>query len=201
VARRAGSGAGVVIDPRVAGNLAVVGFDVDGVLTDGGVYLGLVSDHAAEFKRFHVPDGLGLKMLQWAGLHVVIVSGRVSEATTLRARELDIPDVIQDDGAQKLPGLERWLDARRLTLEQCAFVGDDLPDVPVLRRVGLPIAVRNACAEVRALAAVVTDAEGGRGAAREAAELILKARGVWDERVAAYLMARGDGAERTIPAR
>lgn len=190
-----------MIDPRVARNLAVVGFDVDGVLTDGGVYLGLVADHAAEFKRFHVPDGLGLKMLQWAGLHVIIVSGRVSEATTLRARELGIPDVIQDDGAQKLPAIERWLDARQLTLEQCAFVGDDLPDVPVLRRVGLPIAVRNACAEVRALAAVVTDAEGGRGAAREVAELILKARGGWDERVAAYLMERGDGAERPIPAR
>jgi 3-deoxy-D-manno-octulosonate 8-phosphate phosphatase (KDO 8-P phosphatase) len=190
-----------VIDARVAQRIAVVGFDVDGVLTDGGVYLGLVADHAAEFKRFHVPDGLGLKMLQWAGLHVVIVSGRVSEATTLRARELGIPDVIQDDGAQKLPALERWLEARHLTLGHCAFVGDDLPDVPVLKRVALPIAVHNACAEVKALAAVVTDAEGGRGAAREAAELILKARGDWDQRVEAYLTERGDGAERTIPAR
>jgi 3-deoxy-D-manno-octulosonate 8-phosphate phosphatase (KDO 8-P phosphatase) len=190
-----------VIDPRVAGRIAVVGFDVDGVLTDGGVYLGLVADHVAEFKRFHVPDGLGLKMLQWAGLHVVIVSGRVSEATTLRTEELGIPDVIQDDGAQKLPALERWLAGRHLSLAQCAFVGDDLPDVPVLRRVALPIAVRNACAEVRALATVVTEAEGGRGAAREAAELILKARGAWDERVEAYLTERGDAAERTIPAR
>ncbi|HYK12208.1 MAG TPA: HAD hydrolase family protein [Gemmatimonadales bacterium] len=190
-----------MIDPAVARRIAVVGFDVDGVLTDGGVYLGLVADHAAECKRFHVPDGLGLKMLQWAGLHVIIVSGRVSEATTLRARELGIPDVIQDDGAQKLPALERWLGARRLTLAQCAFVGDDLPDVPVLKRVALPIAVHNACAEVKALATVVTGAEGGRGAAREAAELILKARGVWDERVEAYLNDRGDGAERTIPAR
>lgn len=190
-----------MIDARVARRLTVVGFDVDGVLTDGGVYLGLVADHAAEFKRFYVPDGLGLKMLQWAGLHVVILSGRVSEATTLRARELGIPDVIQDDGAQKLPALERWLEARAFTLDQVAFVGDDLPDVPVLRRVALPIAVHNAGPEVKALATVVTEAEGGMGAAREAAELILKARGVWDERVAAYLRERGDGAERTIPAR
>ena len=190
-----------MIDAGLARRIAVVGFDVDGVLTDGGVYLGLVADHAAEFKRFHVPDGLGLKMLQWAGLQVVIVSGRVSEATTLRARELGIPDVIQDDGAQKLPALERWLEARHLTLAQCAFVGDDLPDVPILRRVALPIAVHNACAEVKALASVVTEAEGGKGAAREAAELILKARGTWNERVEAYLTERGDAAERTIPAR
>lgn len=190
-----------MIDEGLARRIAVVGFDVDGVLTDGGVYLGLVADHAAEFKRFHVPDGLGLKLLQWAGLSVVIVSGRVSEATTLRARELGIPDVIQDDGAQKLPALERWLATRHFSVDQCAFLGDDLPDVPILKRVALPIAVRNACAEVKALAKVVTEAEGGRGAAREAAELILKARGAWDQRVAAYLTERGDGAERSIPAR
>lgn len=190
-----------MIDSGLAKRVAVVGFDVDGVLTDGGVYLGHVADHAAEFKRFHVPDGLGLKLLQWAGLQVVIVSGRVSEATTLRARELGIADVLQDDGAQKLPALGRWLGARHLTFAQCAFVGDDLPDVPVLKRVALPIAVHNACPEVKALAAVVTEAEGGKGAAREAAELILKARGVWNERVEAYLSERGDAAERTIPAR
>jgi 3-deoxy-D-manno-octulosonate 8-phosphate phosphatase (KDO 8-P phosphatase) len=189
------------IDARVANNIAVVGFDVDGVLTDGGVYVGLVADHAAEFKRFHVPDGLGLKMLQWAGLSVVIVSGRVSEATTLRARELGITDVLQDDGARKLPALERWLESRSFRLEQCAFVGDDLPDVPILKRVALPIAVHNACAEVRAVAKVVTEASGGQGAAREAAELILKARGEWDQRVQTYLTERGDVAERSTQAR
>ena len=189
------------IDAALAKRIAVVGFDVDGVLTDGGVYQGLVADHAAEFKRFHVPDGLGLKLLQWAGLAVVIVSGRVSEATTLRARELGITDVIQDDGARKLPAFERWLASHAFRLDQCAFVGDDLPDVPVLKRVALPIAVHNACAEVRAVAKVVTAAPGGQGAAREAAELILKARGEWDQRVRTYLTERGDVAERPTPAR
>ena len=190
-----------MLDPALARRIAVVGFDVDGVLTDGGVYQGMVADHAAEFKRFHVPDGLGLKLLQWAGLAVVIVSVRVSDATLLRARELGISDVLQDDGARKLPALERWLDARRLSLAQCAFVGDDLPDLPILKRVGLPIAVHNACAEVRAAAAVVTAADGGRGAAREAAEIILQARGEWDQRVRTYLMERGDGAERPTQTR
>jgi 3-deoxy-D-manno-octulosonate 8-phosphate phosphatase (KDO 8-P phosphatase) len=189
------------IDAGVAKRIAVVGFDVDGVLTDGGVYLGLVADHTAEFKRFHVPDGLGLKMLQWAGLAVVIVSGRVSEATTLRARELGITDVIQDDGARKLPAFDQWLESRSLRLDQCAFVGDDLPDLPILKRVALPIAVHNACAEVRSVATVITEASGGQGAAREAAELILKARGEWDQRVHTYLTERGDVAERSTQAR
>jgi len=189
------------IDAKVAKGLAVVGFDVDGVLTDGGVYQGMVADHPAEFKRFHVPDGLGLKMLQWAGLAGVIVSGRVSEATTLRARELGITDVLQDDGARKLPAFEAWLEARSFGLDQCAFVGDDLPDLPILKRVALPIAVRNACAEVRAVAKVITEAAGGQGAARETAELILKARGEWDERVRTYLTERGDVAERSTQAR
>ena len=190
-----------MLDSALAKRIGVVGFDVDGVLTDGGVYQGMVADHAAEFKRFHVPDGLGLKMLQWAGLSVVIVSGRVSEATTLRARELGISDVIQDDGARKLPALERWLESRALSLDQCAFVGDDLPDLPILKRVALPIAVHNACAEVRAAAKFVTEASGGQGAAREAAELILKARGEWDQRVRTYLTERGDVAERSTQAR
>lgn len=190
-----------MLDAALARRIAVVGFDVDGVLTDGGVYQGLVADHPAEFKRFHVPDGLGLKMLQWAGLGVVIVSGRVSEATAMRARELGITDVIQDDGARKLPALEEYLASRSVGLDRCAFVGDDLPDLPVLRRVALPIAVRNACPEVRRLARIVTEAEGGRGAAREVAEQILRARGDWDRLLEAYLMERGDAAERPTETR
>ena len=189
------------LDPALARRLTVVGFDVDGVLTDGGVYQGHVADHGGELKRFHVPDGLGLKMLQWAGLAVVIVSGRVSEATVMRARELGIPDVLQDDGAQKLAAFERWLAPRGVTLDRCAFVGDDLPDLPILKRVALPIAVRNACADVRRIARITTDAEGGRGAAREVAERILRARGDWDRLVEAYLMERGDAAERPTETR
>jgi len=179
-----------VLDAALAHRIRLVGFDVDGVLTDGGLYLGLVADHPAEFKRFHVPDGLGLKMLQWAGIHVALVSGRVSEATAIRARELAIDDVVQDDGARKLPAFEHLLARRGLGFEACAFVGDDLPDLPLLTRVGLPIAVANACPEVRAAARIVTDAEGGRGAAREAAELILRARGEWDGLVQRYLAER-----------
>lgn len=179
-----------MLDAPLAGRIRLVGFDVDGVLTDGGVYLGLVADHPAEYKRFHVPDGLGLKMLQWAGIHVALVSGRVSDATAIRARELGIEDVVQDDGARKLPAFQRLLARHGVSFDACAFVGDDLPDLPLLTRVALPIAVANACPEVRAAARVVTDADGGRGAAREAAELILRARGDWDALVQRYLAER-----------
>ena len=189
-----------MIDAVLARRLKLVGFDVDGVLTDNGIYLGLVADHPVELKRFHIQDGLGIRMLRSAGLSVLWVSGRESAATALRARELAVDELIQDPTARKLPAFEALLERRRLSWEDCAFVGDDLADIPVLRRVALPIAVANAVPEALAVAGVVTTVPGGQGAVREVAELILKARGEWDALVSTYFVERGDvvrGAQRS----
>jgi 3-deoxy-D-manno-octulosonate 8-phosphate phosphatase (KDO 8-P phosphatase) len=183
-----------MIDAALARRLKLVGFDVDGVLTDNGVYVGLVGDHPVEFKRFHIQDGLGVRMLRAAGLVVVWASARRSDATELRARELKVDEVVQDN--KKLPAFAAVLERRGVAWEECAFVGDDLADLPVLTRVGLPIAVANAVPEVRAAARAVTVAAGGQGAVREVAELVLKGRGEWEELVSRYFVERGDVAHR-----
>src|SRR5216683_2646225 len=170
-------------DVAVARRLKLVGFDVDGVLTDNGIYIGMVGDHPVEFKRFHIQDGLGVRMLRTAGLAVVWLSGRESAATALRARELEVDEVIQDPTARKLPAFAALLERRGLRWEDCAFVGDDLADLPLLSRVALPIAVANGVAEVKAAARLVTTVPGGQGAVREVAELILQARGEWQGRL------------------
>lgn len=180
----------------VARTLRVVGFDVDGVLTDGGVYIGRVGDHPVELKRFDIQDGLGVKLLRAAGLAVVLVSGRHSEASVIRAREIGVDDLIQDDAARKLPAFAAIIARHGATFDACAFAGDDLPDLPLLTRVALPIAVANAVDEVKAVAAYETRAPGGRGAVREIAEAILKARGVWSDLVHDYLAERDDAVGR-----
>jgi 3-deoxy-D-manno-octulosonate 8-phosphate phosphatase (KDO 8-P phosphatase) len=186
----------------LARRLKLVGFDVDGVLTDGSLYIGMVGGHPVELKRFHSQDGMGSWLLRGAGLAVALVSGRSAEATLVRARELEVEDVIQDsDGrGRKLEPFEALLERRGLAWEECAFVGDDLADIPLLTRVGLPIAVANAVPEVKAAARVVTSKPGGAGAVREVAELILKARGEWQGLLTKYFLERGDvahGAERS----
>ena len=185
-----------MLDATVARRLKLVGLDVDGVLTDNGIYLGTVGDHAVELKRFHIQDGLGVRMLRAAGLLVIWLSGRESAATALRARELEVDELIQDPTARKLPAFEGLLERRRLGWEECAFVGDDLADLPLLARVGLPVAVANAVAEVRSAARVVTTVPGGQGAVREVAELILKARGEWQGLLTKYFVESGDVAHR-----
>jgi len=187
-----------VIDPALARRLKLVGFDVDGVLTDNGVYIGMAGDHPVEFKRFHIQDGLGVRMLRAAGLVVVWASARRSNATELRARELKVDEVVQDN--KKLAAFAAVLERRGVDWDESAFVGDDLADIPVLRRVALPIAVANAVPEVLAAACVVTTVPGGQGAVREVAERILKARGEWDTLVSKYFVERGDvvrGAQRS----
>jgi 3-deoxy-D-manno-octulosonate 8-phosphate phosphatase (KDO 8-P phosphatase) len=181
-----------VLDATVARRLKLVGFDVDGVLTDGGVYIGRAGDHAVEFKRFDVQDGLGIKLLRDAGIIVVWVSARRSDATELRARELKVDELVQDK--KKLPAFAGILERRGVQWEESAFVGDDLPDLPLLERVALPITVPAAVPEIRACAQVITTAGGGHGAVREVAELILRARGVWDDLVTKYLAERGYAA-------
>lgn len=178
---------------ELARKIRLVILDVDGVLTDGGVYMGaLPGGEALEMKRFDILDGLGVRLLQWAGIEVAVVSGRVSEATTIRARELDITECHQDGGAQKIRVIKGILQRLDLDWDQVAMLGDDLPDLAVLRRVGVPAVVANASEEVRRVAVWQGRRPGGRGAVREFCEAILKARGDWEELVEAYVDARND---------
>jgi 3-deoxy-D-manno-octulosonate 8-phosphate phosphatase (KDO 8-P phosphatase) len=181
-----------VIDPATAGRIKMLGLDVDGVLTDNAVHLGLVAGQRVEFKRFDIQDGLAIGLARRMGLLVAWISGRYSDATTLRATELRIDEVIQDPDARKVPAMTEMLARRGLGWEEVAFVGDDLADIPVLKRVGLPIAVSNAVAEVKSLAAYTTTAPGGSGAVRETIEALLRAQGRWDDAVRVYLGDRGE---------
>lgn len=168
-----------MLDASLARKVRILGLDVDGVLTDNGVYIGPVAGQTVELKRFDIQDGLGLMLLRIANVPVVWLSGRASEATTLRARELRVDELLQVPGPRKLEAFEKVLEARGIAWDEAAYVGDDLADLMVMRRVGLPIAVANAVAEVRAVAAFVTKASGGRGAVREVIETLLTARGEW----------------------
>lgn len=180
------------IPGELARRIRVVLFDVDGVLTDSGVYLGMgVVDEAIEFKRFDIQDGLGLKLLQEAGLVVAVVSGRVSRATTVRMRELGIHECHQEAGADKLPFVQDLLDRHGADWPEVAMLADDLPDLAVLSRVGLPAAVSNAQPEIAERAQWISVRSGGHGAAREFCRALLTARGEWDGLVESYLSARG----------
>lgn len=179
--------------PRdIARRIRLVLFDVDGVMTDGGLYMGQAPDGGVvELKRFDITDGLGVKMLVWAGLEVALVSGRESAASRVRAAELEV-ECFEDAGARKIPLVERLLARHGASWAEAAFVADDLADLPVLRRVGLPVAVANAVPEVRAAARWVTRRPGGHGAVREFAETLLRARGDWSRLVDEYCRARGE---------
>ncbi len=194
----AGVGAEGQIPPARARQVRLVVLDVDGVLTDAGVYLGALPDgEVLEMKRFDIQDGFGVKLLQWAGIPVAVVSGRVSRATEIRARELEVDELYQDGGAQKVQAIQEILGRRGLDWSQVAMLGDDLPDLAVLRRVGLPAAVANATAEVRDVACWQGSKRGGHGAVREFCEALLKARGDWESQVEAYVSARsGEGEDR-----
>jgi 3-deoxy-D-manno-octulosonate 8-phosphate phosphatase (KDO 8-P phosphatase) len=175
-----------MIDPAVARRIRLVALDVDGVLTDNGIYVGPIDGQAVELKRFDIQDGLGQILLRTAEIPVVWVSGRHSEATLVRARELRVEEVLQVAGPRKLEAFGALLERRGIAWEDAAFVGDDLADLQVLRRVGLPFAVANAVEEVKGVAAYVTRAQGGHGAVREVVEVLLKARGLWAELLERY---------------
>jgi 3-deoxy-D-manno-octulosonate 8-phosphate phosphatase (KDO 8-P phosphatase) len=178
------------LDPALARRIRLVGLDVDGVLTDGGIYLGDVDGAPLEFKRYDIQDGLGVHFLHAAGLQVAIVTGRVSESVRLRAAELRVDEVAQDAMARKLPALLAILERRGIAPEEVAFVGDDFPDMGILRVVGLPVAVGNAVPEVRAVSRLWLTRSGGRGAVREFAEILLKARGEWEQVWEEYVASR-----------
>jgi 3-deoxy-D-manno-octulosonate 8-phosphate phosphatase (KDO 8-P phosphatase) len=154
--------------------------DVDGVLTDGRI---VYTDAGQEIKAFHVRDGSGLKCWRKSGRRVAILSGRSSPAVTRRAAELGIDPVVQ--GAdEKLPALNRILMETGLRPDQVCAVGDDLPDLPVLSRCGLAVAVADAVPEVKAIAHFVTNEPGGHGAVREVVEWLMRGQGTWDAVVA-----------------
>ena len=133
---------------------------------------------------------LGLHILRSAGILVAIVTGRVSESVRIRATELEVDDLAQDAQARKLPAFRRILERHGILPEETAFVGDDFPDLAILRTVGLPVAVGNAVPEIRRECKLQLERHGGRGAVREFTELLLKARGEWDEVVERYVATR-----------
>jgi 3-deoxy-D-manno-octulosonate 8-phosphate phosphatase (KDO 8-P phosphatase) len=183
-----------MIDPVFARSIKLVGFDVDGVMTDGGIYLGDVDGRRLEFKRYAIQDGIGVALLRRAALRVAIVTGRISESVTLRAHELGVEDVVQGPDGHKLGGFLSILERHGIQPEECAFVGDDFPDLPLLRAVGLPVCVANAVPEVRRECRVHLTSHGGRGAVREFSELLLKARGAWDSAWQGYVAERSSSA-------
>jgi 3-deoxy-D-manno-octulosonate 8-phosphate phosphatase (KDO 8-P phosphatase) len=163
--------------------LRLVTFDVDGVLTDGGLYL---SDSGEEFKRFNSLDGHGLKMLKNSGVELAIITGRTSKCVELRAKNLGITRLYQ--GVEdKLAAMQSLLADLKLAPEQAAFMGDDVVDLPVMRRVGLALSVPAAPQIVRDHAHYVSQRNAGHGAVREVCELILGAQGNLDAQLAPYL--------------
>ena len=158
---------------QAAQGIQLAVFDVDGVLTDGRLVLGPAGE---EYKQFHVRDGHGLVMLRESGIALAIISGRESTVVGHRMKELGMRYVFQGR-RDKLAALEELCNASGIAPAHICYVGDDLPDIPVLRVVGLPIAVADAHPAVIAVARYCTQAAGGLGAAREVAELIMQAQG------------------------
>jgi len=163
--------------------LRLVLLDVDGVLTDGTV---AVSGSGEEFKAFSIRDGAALVWAQRSGLELGLISGRASAATTRRAAELAIPLVVQGVADKRATYLQ-LVTERGLKDDQVAYMGDDLIDLPVLRRVGLSAAPRDACDDVRQRVHYVTQAFAGHGAVREFVELILRGRGRWEPLLRTHL--------------
>lgn len=157
--------------------------DVDGVLTDGRLYYG---NNGEELKAFNIQDGLGIKLLQKNGIQVGIITGRTSALLARRAAELGIKLVVQGR-EDKLVALNEMLENSEYQMEEIAFLGDDLPDLAVIRRVGLGVAVANARPVIAQHAIWQTSACGGHGAVRELAELLLDAQGKLESTLASYL--------------
>jgi 3-deoxy-D-manno-octulosonate 8-phosphate phosphatase (KDO 8-P phosphatase) len=162
-------------------DIQLLAMDVDGVLTDGTL---IINNDCSESKSFNTLDGHGIRLWQRAGLKVALLSGRASLPTRNRAEQLQI-QYVYENCHYKLPIFEKLVQQLGLTPEKTAYIGDDLPDLPVIRYAGFGIAVANAVAQVKQHADYVTTQAGGKGAVREVIEYILKQSGRWD-----YLMKR-----------
>ena len=166
-----------------ASRIKLVIFDVDGVLTDGSLFLG---DDGQEYKAFNSKDGFGMRLLQDAGIDIGIITGRESTLVRLRMEELGITQIMQGR-REKGPALDEMMEQNGLTLDEIAYVGDDVVDLPIMSRVGLSIAVQDARPVVKKHAHWITESVGGRGAGRDVCELILEAHGKWDDIIKRYL--------------
>lgn len=156
--------------------------DVDGVLTDGRIIYG---DDGTEYKSFDVRDGHAIKLAKRAGLKIAIISGRSSDIILRRVKELGI-DLLYQDVHDKIEVYEKILKENNLKDEEVAYIGDDLVDLPVLRRVGLSIAVEDAIPQVKEEVSLITKSPGGRGAVRETIEFILISKGLWEDVIKKY---------------
>lgn len=157
--------------------------DIDGVLTDAKLFF---DDQGREYKAFHARDGHGIKLLRQSGVEIAVISGRQSEAVAIRMRSLGVEHVYQGQ-ENKLAAFEELLQRLSVAAEETAHVGDDLPDLPLMKRVGLAIAVRDAHFAVKDYADWVTSLPGGDGAAREICDFILRAQGKLEHLINAYL--------------
>lgn len=157
--------------------------DIDGVLTDGSV---IYNDDGLETKAFNVKDGLGIRLLMEAGIHICIATGRRSQALLHRCKDLGIEHIF-DGISDKAAILDLILDRTGVSAAEVAFIGDDLPDLPLMKRIGLSIAVADADETVLENADMVTTAQGGQGAVREVSETLLKAQGLWENILKRFL--------------
>lgn len=175
----------ISINQDMAQKIKTVSFlilDVDGVLTDGRI---IIDDLGNETKQFHVRDGHGLKLLMRLGIEVIILTGRTSQVVEHRARELGIEEIHQ--GAKnKLDVLQEIMAKRGISGEHIAYIGDDIVDIPVFRKVGFAVAVADASEDAKEAADYITKNGGGKGAVREICELILKIQNKWDAVVSRY---------------
>jgi len=170
---------------KLAEKIKLLILDVDGVLTDGGIIFDSLD---REIKVFHVRDGHGIKLLQSAGIIVCIITGRNSDVVSRRAKELSIGDVFQ--GAKnKADAFEKIKSHYGFSDNEIACMGDDINDIPLFKRVGLPIAVNDSAEELKVYAKYITSKVGGKGAVREVCELILKAQGRWQSIIDEYLQS------------
>lgn len=175
------------MDSEIRGQkIKLIVLDVDGVLTSGQLIFGTQGEL---MKKFHAQDGLGIALAHNAGLKTAIITGRKSQMVQLRSAELNIADVYQGKQS-KVEALHELMAKYDLTLNQIAYVGDDLNDLPVMIRVGLPCAVANAAPEVKEHALLVTKQSGGNGAVREVMEYILKSQKKWDGIINGYLQGQ-----------
>lgn len=175
---------------NIAAGIKLLLMDVDGVLTDGRLFLVPDADgNMVETKGFDSQDGIALRWLSWNNIKAGVISGRESPATAERARQVDIAYVFQGH-IEKIPVYEQIMADAKVRPEEVAYIGDDLTDVVIMRRVGLSFATTNARVEVKHVANAVTDASGGSGAVREVIELLLKSRGAWDRLLDKYEVTR-----------
>jgi YrbI family 3-deoxy-D-manno-octulosonate 8-phosphate phosphatase len=169
-------------DLEIAKPIRLIISDVDGVLSDGSI---IIDNAGIESKSFYVRDGLGIKLWQRSGFSFALLTSRNSQIVKLRAAEMNV-EIVRQGYADKLPAAREIIQQLGLEARETCYIGDDLPDLPVLREVGLAVAVGDATEEVQAAAKWIMAKPGGRGAVRELVERLLKAKGMWDHCISGH---------------